>query len=415
MRNPVPLLSLALIAWLLFGAFFYQQNCCSGVATGLTSSMLIKDGATVIASHPNNLRFGLSSNQAIILPEIKAEFEKVAGYLGKNPNKSLALVGQYGAEEKYQGALANLGVARAEDIKKYILGLGLGVTAAQITTSGAVNNELVVDGDEVLDGIRYNFKTLAVPSKTISISDASAFTESTNDNLVFNRDGFKYNAPLSDKLTAVYTNTAAYLKAHPDRSIRVTGLYGEKEKNTSAFPSLGLARANGVKDILLGLGVPAKQIDMQGKMLPTLVFNEDELIGGIDYSFFAMPKEADDRLPRVEKMLKANPLTLYFQTNASELNLSATQRQYFADLIYYLDNKPRAKVKVVGHTDDRGDLRANVRLGRKRGEFVKVYLGENGIPAKKVSVISKGPDEPIDTNETREGRQKNRRVEVSIN
>jgi len=54
-------------------------------------------------------------------------------------------------------------------------------------------------------------------------------------------------------------------------------------------------------------------------------------------------------------------------------------------------------------------------LGLARAEYIKKYLARNGININKINTSSQGPKKPIDTNETPEGRTKNRRVEVTLN
>jgi len=89
-------------------------------------------------------------------------------------------------------------------------------------------------------------------------------------------------------------------------------------------------------------------------------------------------------------------------------------------VIVYLDNlandlKSSGKtLQLTGHTDADGDDTYNMELGMKRANRVKTYLVSKGVSEDKISVDSKGKREPIDTNGTSEGKQKNRRVEIRI-
>jgi len=74
----------------------------------------------------------------------------------------------------------------------------------------------------------------------------------------------------------------------------------------------------------------------------------------------------------------------------------------------------RKKVTITGHTDDVGEASSNHALGLNRANTVQDYLVSKGILADKVNTTSKGEIEPIDTNETEEGRAKNRRIIVKI-
>ncbi len=72
------------------------------------------------------------------------------------------------------------------------------------------------------------------------------------------------------------------------------------------------------------------------------------------------------------------------------------------------------KVSVEGHTDSRGSRELNQRLSQARADSVMRYLTEHGIAGARLEAHGYGPDKPIDTNDTDEGRQKNRRVEFHI-
>ena len=72
------------------------------------------------------------------------------------------------------------------------------------------------------------------------------------------------------------------------------------------------------------------------------------------------------------------------------------------------------EVSVEGHTDNRGGAAYNRDLSRRRAAAVVKWLVEHGIEADRLTSKGFGPDKPIDSNETEEGRQNNRRVEFHI-
>jgi outer membrane protein OmpA-like peptidoglycan-associated protein len=91
-----------------------------------------------------------------------------------------------------------------------------------------------------------------------------------------------------------------------------------------------------------------------------------------------------------------------------------------AHVVTYLDNLAKElkstgkSVSLTGHTDADGDDAFNMKLGLERANRVKADLMKRGVSEDKISVDSKGKREPIDTNGTPEGKQKNRRVEIRI-
>lgn len=71
-------------------------------------------------------------------------------------------------------------------------------------------------------------------------------------------------------------------------------------------------------------------------------------------------------------------------------------------------------VIATGHTDSVGTDAYNQKLSERRAAAVKEYLVSKGVPASKITTIGKGESQPVATNKTAEGRQKNRRVDIEF-
>lgn len=247
------------------------------------------------------------------------------------------------------------------------------------------------------------------------IQDGAAFKSTATGHFDFNESSNNYLTPLSADVNTSLAETATYLKAHPNRSITITGLYTEGETNSSVFPSIGLARANEVKKALTNLGISPKQLLTAHQLLASgTTLKEGVLMDGINFSFTETTEDLEERLAAIKVRLDANPITIYFPTGEQIVTLDKTQRQDFADLVFYLDNVAESNVEVGGHTDNKGELKLNTRLSRKRAEFVRDYLTANGLQANRLSAQGYGPNTPIASNGTKEGRAKNRRVEVRL-
>ncbi|MBQ3999345.1 MAG: OmpA family protein [Paludibacteraceae bacterium] len=103
---------------------------------------------------------------------------------------------------------------------------------------------------------------------------------------------------------------------------------------------------------------------------------------------------------------------LHFATNKTRI-LSRSE-QALNDLYMYLARNPQVRVKIVGHTDNVGKDEANQKLSDGRANAVMNELIERGISADRLQAEGRGETQPIDTNDTEEGRQNNRRVEIEI-
>lgn len=104
---------------------------------------------------------------------------------------------------------------------------------------------------------------------------------------------------------------------------------------------------------------------------------------------------------------------LHFPNNGSDLGPEA--RQAVVEVAERLKAFAGAYALVVsGHTSSLGPKAHNRALSLKRAEAVAKVLVEAGIPADRITVLGKGPDEPIADNATRQGQSRNRRVEIDL-
>ena len=84
------------------------------------------------------------------------------------------------------------------------------------------------------------------------------------------------------------------------------------------------------------------------------------------------------------------------------------------DLAKVMKDYPDLKVVIEGHTDNIGTAEYNKKLSQERADAVKKYLVEKGIDANRIKAQGFGDERPIASNDTEEGRQKNRRVEAAV-
>jgi len=75
---------------------------------------------------------------------------------------------------------------------------------------------------------------------------------------------------------------------------------------------------------------------------------------------------------------------------------------------------PVLEILITGYTDSVGNKNYNKQLSRFRATVVKSYLVGHGVDSQRILVSGMGPDNPIASNDTPEGRQLNRRVEIKL-
>ncbi|HVP37994.1 MAG TPA: OmpA family protein [Candidatus Saccharimonadales bacterium] len=98
-----------------------------------------------------------------------------------------------------------------------------------------------------------------------------------------------------------------------------------------------------------------------------------------------------------------------------ESHLDGKSRRTLDDLASELEKHPRYVLEIVGHTDDVGSSRYNLRLGQERAETVRRYLNdEHRIPLSRMATISFGSGKPVSHGEGAEARALNRRAEIRL-
>ncbi len=106
------------------------------------------------------------------------------------------------------------------------------------------------------------------------------------------------------------------------------------------------------------------------------------------------------------------PSDISFQTNRADIQSNfAPILERFAE---GLRNNQNAQVRVIGHTDSTGNDGINDPLSLARAESTRNYLTARGINGSRIQVQGMGSRQPIATNDTSEGRARNRRVEIFV-
>ncbi len=101
-----------------------------------------------------------------------------------------------------------------------------------------------------------------------------------------------------------------------------------------------------------------------------------------------------------------------FRRNSADIKASSFP--LLKEAVVVFKEYPALRVEISGHTSDEGKRDFNMKLSRKRAEAVKGFLTSAGIDEGRIGTIGYGPDKPIADNETKEGKEKNRRIEFRL-
>ena len=95
-------------------------------------------------------------------------------------------------------------------------------------------------------------------------------------------------------------------------------------------------------------------------------------------------------------------------------DLRPVSKTNLADLAKILNKYPDTNILIEGHTDDTGTDEHNMTLSKDRAQSVSTYLATAEVTSSRFSITGYGETQPIVTNDTPEGRQKNRRVDIAV-
>jgi len=195
----------------------------------------------------------------------------------------------------------------------------------------------------------------------------------------------------------------AQLKAE-GKKLRIEAPYYAQESNSSGYDNLGLARAEALKK-LFAKDLDTAQIITAGVLLKDSI--RPEFINGYkDYiKWITHNKNVQE---------KHHKTLVYFPVNSTREIKNKAIISYIDELVKKMKENPDYKVELTGFTDNTGNAEKNYQLGVGRAERIKNLLLDKGIDSSRIIVKSEGEKNPIADNNTSEGRQKNRRVEIRI-
>ena len=181
-------------------------------------------------------------------------------------------------------------------------------------------------------------------------------------------------------------------RLQPEKWIKINGSYVAEEEATHLI--LGQFKGKDFKDVIKGY-----------------FFIDDIFVEKIE-------KEAQRFEPSKSYQIRGKVASIvleniYFETDKYDLlSESFTELNKLVNIM--LQNKSMT-VEIHGHTDSEGGSDHNQQLSENRAKSVFNYLAQQGVNSKRMSIQGFGLSKPVDSNETDEGRKRNRRVEFITN
>ena len=214
------------------------------------------------------------------------------------------------------------------------------------------------------------------------------------------------------KKTIIYSLSILLLSASSFTSCKAI----ENANKTQKGATIGAA-AGALLGAVIGNNVGNKKNSELGALLGGIIGGAAG--GVIGNKMDKQAREIKEALPgaEVERVGEGIMLTLgenavRFDTNKA--TLSAAAKTNLEKLVTVFNTYENTNIVIYGYTDSTGSVKYNQSLSAKRASSVKSYLSSKGIDAARIETKGLGINDPIASNETVEGRSKNRRVEFAI-
>ena len=267
----IGLISTCLIAWIALGANYYAQQCCSDAllpSKVVTVNLPLQDQLfqlsfpllSVDIESKGAVLFKRNEQEPIVPERISESFIDVVKLLKVNPLFVLNIhTGRVDSEDPL------IEDQRFNAIKTIFQNTGL--PAYQInkgTNAASIDQE-----NDLIAGLC----SLSIAHiKPIHISDSSKNMHiSIEDNISFALNGLDFLTKFNMKTRDQFQQMSDYLNSNKERQIIITGHYVSSEKNVSAFPNMGLARANKIRLLISSLGANGGQINIQSQLIRLLL------------------------------------------------------------------------------------------------------------------------------------------------
>jgi outer membrane protein OmpA-like peptidoglycan-associated protein len=119
---------------------------------------------------------------------------------------------------------------------------------------------------------------------------------------------------------------------------------------------------------------------------------------------------ADEMKRKLEEAGRIAIYGIYFDIDHS--NLKFGSEKVLIEMVKLMKNHAGLNIEIQGHTDTTGTREHNIKLSERRAETVKSFLVLYGVDPSRMTTKGYGPDQPVASNNTEEGRSLNRRVEL---
>jgi outer membrane protein OmpA-like peptidoglycan-associated protein len=255
-------------------------------------------------------------------------------------------------------------------------------------------------GDEPVEEVDVRLQTLQLTKgDTVLLSDYDQFAFEFG----------KYEPRMNANNESFLDTLAILLNADSTSNLEITGRYLDTEADLlSGFQeTMGKARADAIHKLLVDRGIAEERIRIADELTTDTLLKEP-----LTFSFYTntTPSEYATNSYTFTNMTYSDA---NFPSNSYEFDPGQAFRLYADSVKTYMDLHPEKMIRIIGHTDSDDTEKYNMKLGTRRAESARDFLQNLGV-TNMIEVESMGETKPVASNKTKEGKQKNRRVNFVI-
>lgn len=403
----------------VFGGKKQYRTWSFGINGGVLTPLAFIGGANDFSNWDANLGYGISLRKQLA-HSFGLEGNLFRGTLsGSNKNNPAAVPQAFKTDIQYSVDLRGVvNVATVDFLKRdnavnFFVTAGYGMVAFNPILDG-VNNKGIFGPKGNRDYIRQAYVPVGTGVK-FKVSDRVSFNLAYTMNFVDgdNLDAFYGKAPSNDKFS--------YGSAGLEFSL------GSKSKPNLDWVNPVAVMYDELKDQTLSQEVAAlkKRVDDVAKSVDALKKDSDgDGVADIfDKEANSAPGAIVDgagrtiKFPETTAVAPVAPAVTGYENIQFDFNSSVLKTESYPilDKLSSILREGNGKITVAGYASAEGTEAYNIKLSKDRANSVKTYLVNSGVNAKNVSIKGYGESRPIASNDTEEGRIKNRRVETSRN